>query len=105
MRDNNTAETDKIGLQPWTVLTSSNKNKTAVHSCNPTLSVSVGLVSRKVNFYTQSDQPLQIIARKQNTAANISSQGNQLLTAPKHDKILGVFLCEQRDIAIKARGD
>ena len=32
----------KVGLQPWT----------AVHDCDPTLSISVVLVSRKVNFLT-----------------------------------------------------
>ena len=34
----------------YTVLTSPKKGETAVHGCNPTLSVSVVLVSRKVNF-------------------------------------------------------
>ena len=34
----------------YTVLTSLKKGETAVHGCNPTLSVSVVLVSRKVNF-------------------------------------------------------
>ena len=32
---------------------SPNKGETAVHGCNPTLSVSVVLVSRKVNFFMQ----------------------------------------------------
>ena len=32
------------------MLTSPKKGKTAVHGCNPTLSVSVALASRKVNF-------------------------------------------------------
>ena len=31
---------------------SSNKNETAVHGCSPVLSVSVGLLSRKVNPFT-----------------------------------------------------
>ena len=35
----------------YTVLTSPKKGETAVHGCNPTLSVSVVLVSRKVNFF------------------------------------------------------
>ena len=34
----------------YTVLTSPKKGETAVHGCNTTLSVSVVLVSRKVNF-------------------------------------------------------
>ena len=34
----------------YTVLTSPKKGETAVQGCNPTLSVSVVLVSRKVNF-------------------------------------------------------
>ena len=33
-------------------LTSCNKNETAVHGCSPVLSVSVGLLFRKVNFFT-----------------------------------------------------
>ena len=33
-----------------TVLTSPNKDETAVHGCNPTLSVLVTLVSGKFNF-------------------------------------------------------
>ena len=36
----------------YAVLTSPKKGETAVHGCNPTLSVSVVLVSRKVNFFT-----------------------------------------------------
>ena len=36
-----------------TVLTSPKKGETAVHGCNPTLLVSVVLVSRKVNFFTK----------------------------------------------------
>ena len=36
----------------YTVLTRPKKGETAVHGCNPTLSVSVVLVSRKVNFFT-----------------------------------------------------
>ena len=35
----------------YTVLTSPKMGETAVHGCNPTLSVSVVLVSRKVNFF------------------------------------------------------
>ena len=34
----------------YTVFTSSNENETDVHGCNPSLLVSVMLVSRKVNF-------------------------------------------------------
>ena len=34
----------------YAVLTSPKKGETAVHGCNPTLSVSVVLVSRKINF-------------------------------------------------------
>ena len=36
----------------YTVLKSSNKNETAVHGCSPVLSVSVALLSRKVNSFT-----------------------------------------------------
>ena len=36
----------------YTVLTSPKKGETSVHGCNPTLSVSVVLVSRKVDFFT-----------------------------------------------------
>ena len=35
----------------YTVLMSSNKNETAVHGCNPTISVLVVLVSHKVYFF------------------------------------------------------
>ena len=36
----------------YTELTSSKKGETAVHGCNPTLSVPVVLEIRKVNFFT-----------------------------------------------------
>ena len=39
-------------LRCYTVLTSLKKGETAVHGCNPTLSVSVVLLSRKINFFT-----------------------------------------------------
>ena len=37
---------------PLTVLMSSNKDETAVQDCYPVLSVSLGLLSRKDNFFT-----------------------------------------------------
>ena len=45
----------------YTVLTRPNQVETAVHGCNPTLSVSVMLVSPKVNFFTESNRPCSLL--------------------------------------------